>query len=181
MRKTSGFTVVELICLVALLGCLAAVVIPAFEMEERRKKTVEATMNLRRLYDATVSYYEGSHDQVDGRILALQFTAAVDWTPRQGACCQQPGGKCAPNVPPHEGPWNTWDDLNFGIDEPFYYSYRTVAAIGDGSHVGDEYHLQATGDLDCNGTYSLYQRTATVDAELNISGGAGLVILNDIE
>jgi type IV pilus assembly protein PilA len=181
-RLMRGFTLVELMIVVAIIGILAAVAIPAFIKYIRRSKTTEATMNIRKLYDSTVAYYEAEHATSTGTILARQYPNSTAWNPGQGACCAQTGQKCAPT-----GAWQTiwstdvWQALNFAIDDPFYYSYQTVGAVGSGKAVGDTYQLQATGDLNCNATYSLYQRTATVDSQYNVNGGSGLYIVNDIE
>jgi hypothetical protein len=191
-RRMKGFTVVELACLVALLACLAAVIIPAFRADLRREKTTEAIMNLRKLYDSTVSYYEAEDFWPPGAIEPRMFPVATGWNPAPGSCCLQPGGKCAPFVAAWQTVWTnpTWQALTFGIDDPFYYSYRTVAELGPAQHrawtapgasVGDVYKLQATGDLDCDGTYSLYERTATIDEQYNVTTIGGLFILNDVE
>src|SRR5437868_6919067 len=108
-----GFTLVELMIVVAIIGILAAVAIPAFMKYIRRSKTVEATMNVRKLFDSSVSYYEGEHADTAGNILPKQFvtSTAATGTPTAAACCGQPGDKCKPNP----ALWNTaqWAALNF--------------------------------------------------------------------
>jgi type IV pilus assembly protein PilA len=181
MRKRieGGFTLIELMIVVAIIGILAAVAIPAFMKYIRRSKTTEASMNIRKLYDSTVAYYNAEHADVSGNILARQFPAAQAATPAANACCGQTGQKCAP-VP---ASWQTatWQALNFSVDDPHYYWYSTEAATGTGSAVGDAYNLKAEGNLNCDAAYSLYQRTATVDAQFSIKGGSGLYVTNDIE
>lgn len=54
----SGFTVIELSIVVAVLGILGAVAIPAFMKNARKAKTAEATTNVKKLYDGARSYYE---------------------------------------------------------------------------------------------------------------------------
>ena len=82
-RVIKGFTLIELMIVVAIIGILAAVAIPAFMKYIRRSKTVEATMNVRKLYDSSVSYYEAEHADSAGTILAKQFPTAAPHPARQ--------------------------------------------------------------------------------------------------
>jgi type IV pilus assembly protein PilA len=166
---------------VAIIGILAAVAIPAFVKYIRRAKTMEAAMNLRKMYDSTVSYYETQHASAAGLILPKQFPGAQGWTPAQGSCCAGPGQKCVPN----SGQWQTptWQAINFGLDDPHYFSYQVVLAIGTGSSVGDQAQLQASADLNCDAVnFSLFQRTVSVAAGLEVvSGGGGMYTVNELE
>src|SRR5215471_16438892 len=122
-RTAKGFTLIELMIVVAIIGILAAVAIPAFMKYIRRSKTTEASMNVRKLYDSSVSYYESEHSDSTGTILAKQFPASTTGaSPAKGGCCTSPGKKCAPN----NALWTeaTWPALNFSVDDPFYYSYQ---------------------------------------------------------
>src|SRR5258706_2423632 len=94
---TQGFTLIQLMIVVAIIGILAAVAIPAFMKYIRRSKTVEATMNLRKVFDSSVSYYEAEHATSTGTILPRQFPVTVTWSPATN-CGTQPGGKCNPTT-----------------------------------------------------------------------------------
>ena len=172
-----GFTLIELMIVVAIIGILAAVAIPAFMKYIRRSKTVEATMNIRKLYDSSVSYYEGEHADVGGNILARQFPLTAGWAPAV-SCAGNVGGKCAPSSYITNWQVATWTALNFSVDDPFYYQYQYAAS---GTGITACFNAQAQGDLNGDSKYSLFQRTGSVTSDNNVTGGAGLYTVNDIE
>jgi type IV pilus assembly protein PilA len=176
--RNRAFTLIELMIVVAIIGILAAAAIPAFMKYTRRSKTVEATMNLRRLFDSQVAYQATDHADANGNPIHRMFTNGRFFTPAIGSCCGQTGDKCQPNPAVWSDP--VWSALNFSVDEPHYYSYQTWD-YGVGAAPGDYEQIDASGDLDCDGIFSLFRRTATVLPDLSVSGGAGLYTQNEIE
>ena len=150
-----AFTLIELMIVVAIIGILAAVAIPAFMKYIRRSKTVEATMNLRKIFDSSVSYYEAEHATSDGQIVARQFPTTNTWSPTTN-CGTATGGKCNPATEAAAWRTATWAALNFSVDDPFYYSYQFRSA-GTGSSA--TFSAEAQGDLDGDSTYSLFRRS----------------------
>ena len=60
-ERQAGFTLIELMVVVAIIGILAAVAIPAFMKNARKAKTAEATTNVKKIYDgARAAYLEES-------------------------------------------------------------------------------------------------------------------------
>jgi type IV pilus assembly protein PilA len=175
-RTAKGFTLIELMIVVAIIGILAAVAIPAFMKYIRRSKTTEASMNIRKLYDSSVSYFESEHSDSGGTILAKQFPTSAGPAPAANACCGQPGGKCAPN----NSLWAaaTWTSLNFSVDDPFYYWYQYTSS---GTDTTSKFTADAYGNLNCDPVYSTYERLGSVDSAFNVTGGSGLYVVNDIE
>jgi len=99
LRAIRAFTLIELMIVVAIIGILAAVAIPSFMKYIRRAKTVEATMNVRKMFDSSVSYFEGEHANKTGQALARQFPTNAGPSPgatATAACCGQKGDKCVP-------------------------------------------------------------------------------------
>lgn len=174
-----GFTLIEIMIVVAIIGILAAVAVPAFIKYIRRAKTVEATNNIRRLYDSSIAYYEAEHGDINQKILPRQFPSPQAVTPAKSACCGQPGDKCNPATEASKWQTETWSALNFSVDDPFYFSYQYDSS---GTETAAKFQAWAFGDLDCDGEVSEFMRGGTIDATTkNPTGGAGLYTKNEVE
>jgi type IV pilus assembly protein PilA len=135
-----GFTLIELMVVVAIIGVLAAIAIPKFLDYMKRGKQVEAVVHLGAIAkSAETEFVENA-----------SFPQIVsDLTP-DTPCCDQPRRRCAVDATQ----WNdvpAWDTLGFEMTQPFLFQYRytSVAAA--------EYEAQAIGDLDCDGSPVTYR------------------------
>jgi type IV pilus assembly protein PilA len=167
-RKIAGFTLVELMIVVAIIGVLAAVAIPAFIKYLRRSKSVEALSSIAKIYTAESTYFSQDRADRNGLSLAKAFRGtAVSLT--------------TPNSTKQVGSWTTadgWNDLGFSIDSPGYYQYQ-VTSVATGTLAS--FTADAFGDLDGDTTISTFERVASVDPNDFVIGGAALYVVNDTE
>jgi type IV pilus assembly protein PilA len=173
MRKLRGFTMIELMIIVCILGILAAVAIPSFVRYIRRSKTVEAVMAIRRMYDGAVAYYVGEHADKGGGMLHQKFPDSAPPTPAAGIPCANPV-----ITPSSEWGHPSWQALDFAVADPQRYQYEFQDNGQEGTQAAAT--MFARGDLNCNKSYSEFSRSMTGMVD-GVMGGTGLVILNEVE
>ncbi|MBU0551801.1 pilin [Myxococcota bacterium] len=187
-KQRSGFTLIELMIVVAIIGLLAAIAVPAFTKYIRRAKTTEATMNLRKMFDSSVAYYETDHSTRQGDSVLPQFPIAPEGSalgPGAGhnPCCSPQGDKCDPTAFPDGWDHAVWQALNFAVDDPhyFWYEYQSAGFGADAAAGGARFTARAMGNLNCNQVYSTFERVGGADPEGNVMGGGGIYKVRPLE
>jgi prepilin-type N-terminal cleavage/methylation domain-containing protein len=176
MRKLRGFTLIELMIVVAIIGVLASVAIPSFVKYIRRAKTTEALMNLRKMYDGAVAYYVGEHADATGVIQSRQFPVSAGPTPALATLTTLGGTKYQST--PSDWKQGGWIALDFMVTDPQYFSYSFVS---NGKTFTDaQAQMIANGDLNGNSLYSWFERDCFGQND-GVSGGSGLYSANEVE
>ena len=166
-RANEGFTLIELMIVVAIIGILAAVAIPAFLKFIRKSKTAEATGNIKAIANGAQAWYgdqrnDLSGDPMDPHVPGHRSPGQIDPT---GAYSNPTAAPCSKGGAQYRKNGNIWENqpwraLKFGLNKAHYFQYRYD--INNATTAGfPAFTVQAFADLDCDTTLSTYRISAT--------------------
>lgn len=165
-RSQKGFTLIELMIVVAIIGILAAVAIPAFLKFIRKSKTSEAGINIKAIGDGSVSWFDAEHSNSSGDPLAKHFPNTLSPTGTGDTGAEVPTtAPCQGGTPlytKNSTRWEAepWKSIKFGINKAHYFRYQyDPASVGTAAN----FTVWARANLDCDGTESTYSVRATVN------------------
>jgi type IV pilus assembly protein PilA len=147
-----GFTLIELMIVVAIIGVLASLAIYGVAQYLKRAKSAEATRSLGAIENgARQQYQKETPYGGDDLEFVHRFCDAAPLTPATVPVARKI------TVPATS--WNHvgWACLKFSLVDPQYYSYKHETNSGTGTAA--TYTASAIGDLDGNGKTSLFELT----------------------
>jgi type IV pilus assembly protein PilA len=171
-RQRLGFTLIELMVVVAILGILSAIAIPAFMGYIRRAKTGEASQNLSSMFKLAAAYMAQEHGD-----RALVSTV--------GTYCSVGTDDVSPAPKPSKQRYTAGTNalaLGFTIADEVYFGYGLNGSqqCGWGANTA-VYTFTAQGDLDGDGVRSTFELAAGTDDSRTLRHANGIYILNELE
>jgi prepilin-type N-terminal cleavage/methylation domain-containing protein len=180
-KKNSGFTLVELMIVVAIIGIIAAIAVPAFSKYIKKSRTAEVAEFLNKEWAGSVTYYMTDFSDGKSGALPRQFPGPSGTWEVSGTgaadCCQMSNGRCPGNASVWAGD-GVWLALKFSIPDEHTYM---PGYSGVDSGTSAKFTAYARGNLNCDAVFGEFYRTGSITSNGDVAGAHQPYVVHELE